>query len=226
MKLIPIFLLLFLTFQVFSQEEDVDFYEPTEKDIRMGFTFGINYHMFELEKSDWTSLPNVSDSINDVSSQNAPGLSVGMLFNQKISDFFQIRLYPNLLFYCNTIIYDTKYHFTEKIKLRHTELNVPLQFNFSPIQGTGIQVFIGGKYAYIFGNSDYDSSLLFAAKKTSFYAEAGMGYEFKVDKSTVMAELKYSYGLNNLMPKEKNNIYLSSISSIKFNTITLTISYF
>lgn len=226
MKLFPIFLLLFFSFNLFAQEDVEDFYEPRDNDIRMGFTFGISYNMLSIEKSDWSQFPSITDSINSVSSKNAPGVNIGMLINQKVTDYFQIRVYPNLFFYSNSISYDTKYEYIEKVKLRNSVLNVPIQFNFRPVRKSEIQIFFGGKYSYIFGNSDYDSSLLLEIKKSNLYAEAGIGYEFDVNDKRMFTELKFSYGFNNLIPEENNSIYRKSISSIRFNTITFTISYF
>lgn len=145
-----------------------------------------------------------SDSIQIVESVKGPGFNLGIVTNLKIGDYFDIRFLPTLSFAERNINYGVNTNrpsFNRKIESVFVELPFHVRYKSEPYQDMRLFVIAGVKYSFDVASDSRSRQAddLVKVAPTDFAIEAGVGAQFFFPYFIFSPELKFSYGLNNVL---------------------------
>ncbi len=224
-------LLIFFSISLFAQEP-LYREEQDQKLYYFGLSLSGVYSRFQLEHH-----PNFlqQDSIMVVEPGNTPGLSLRLVGAMNLSNRFELRFNPGLIFSDRPILYklnpvypgdmDQKHDVKKSVESIITTFPLSLKFKSDRI---------GNFRVYMLGGGKVDIDLASNAKKRkaddqvkiqkySYGVEYGIGFSFYRKSVTVSPELKISNGLNNLHERNPNLNYSRMIDRIQSRMIIFTI---
>ena len=226
-----LFLVIFFSFSFFSfaqkvlHQEEHD-YKPYYFGISLGISkagFKTHLHPSFLEQ----------DSIQVAEPLNNGGFNLGLLATLKLSNRFELRFNPQLMFTERNFYfkllhadpYDNSLVVTKKVESVITTF--PLHFKFNSDR-------IGNFRVYMLGGGKFDIDLASNAKarkaddmikinRFDYGIEAGVGFNFYFPSFILSPELKISNGLNNLHDRNDKLNYSRVLEGIQFRMIMFTI---
>ena len=224
-------LLLIFSHSTIAQKENYR-EEQDNKPYYFGLSLGMVYSRFQLEH-DPSFLQQ--DSILVAEPANTPGISLRLVAAANLTNRFELRFNPGLIFTDRPILYklnpkyapDLDQGYNIKKSVESIITSFPLDVKFKSDR-------IGNFRVYMLGGGKIDIDLASNAKKRkaddqikigkySYGVEYGIGFNFYRKSVTVSPELKISNGLNNLHDRNPNLIYSRVIDRIQSRMIVFTI---
>lgn len=179
-----------------------NFLDFQQKPYYFGITLAYNRSSYKVFQSKDLI---ASDSIRRVESVKGPGFNLGIVTNLKIGNYFDIRFLPTLSFAERNINYavtrDTRPAFNRKIESVFVELPFHVRYKSEPYQDMRLFVIAGVKYSFDVASDSRSRQAdnLVKVAPTDFALEAGVGAQFFFPYFIFSPELKFSYGLNNVL---------------------------
>ncbi len=228
--LLSIFFLI-LSVSAFSQ---VEIYreEQDQKPYYFGLSLGAVYSRFQIEHH-----PSFleQDSILVAEPGNTPGISLRLVAGLNLSNRFELRFNPGLIFTDRPILYtlnpayggDIDQGYNVKKSVESIITTFPLHLKFKSDR-------IGNFRVYMLGGAKLDFDLASNAKKRkledqlkirnmSYGIEGGIGFNFYRKSVTITPEIKISNGLNNLHERNDKLNYSRVIDRIQSRMIVFTL---
>jgi len=211
---------------MFAQPRDLNLYDHDSKPYYFGITLGANMSRFQTELH---SKFLDTDSVHVAEPVNSKGFALGLLGTVRISDRFQARFNPQLLFTERSILYKLK--FPEGTEVTKTVESVIVSF---PLQIKLQSDRIGNFRVYMMtgvkGDIDLASNArakkaddLVKIKKHDYGLELGMGFNFFFESFILSPEIKISNGLNNIHARDERLIYSNVFDKIYSRMIMFSI---
>jgi len=178
-----------------------NFLDFQQKPYYFGITLAYNKSNYKVFQSkDFIA----SDSIQIVESIKGPGFNLGIVTNLKIGDYFDIRFLPTLSFAERNITYGVNTNrpaFNRKIESVFVELPFHVRYKSEPYQDMRLFVIAGVKYSFDVASDSRSRQAdnLVKVAPSDFAIEAGVGAQFFFPYFIFSPELKFSYGLNNVL---------------------------
>lgn len=223
-------LLVIISITGFTQQTDINQYDHDSKSYYFGITLGANMARFQLDQH-----PRFLqyDSVLVAEPINSSGFQLGLSATARISDRFQFRFNPMLLFTERNLYYKLKYpdpfeNSTDVIKkVESVIFTFPFQMKFQSDR-------IGNFRVYMLGGvkADVDMAANARAKraddlvkiqKYDYGVEAGIGFNFFFPSFIFSPEIKISNGLRNLHSRDENLKYSNIIDRIQSRMIVFCI---
>jgi hypothetical protein len=200
--------------------------EHDAKPYYFGITLAANQSYFKLEHSPAFL---ATDSIMVAEPLKTMGFNLGLLANARLTEHFDLRFNPQLVFASKNLYYRDTYPKpadTEK-KIESILLSFPLQIKFKSDR-------IGNMRVYTIGGLKYDYDLssnarlrraddLVKIKKSDYGYELGAGFEFYFESFIFSPEFKISNGLGNVLVKDPNLRYSNVIDKLQSRMIVFSI---
>jgi len=231
--MIPVFFTGCILFSVTSdaQIDAVEMNQPDHdaKPYYFGITIAVNLARFQ------TSLhPSFlqSDSIYIAEPNNSGGLGLGLSATARLSDRFQLRFNPQLMFIERNIYYKLKYpdfdNQTELIKkVESVIMSFPIQLKFQSDRIGNFRVYtLAGFKADIDMASNARSHRaedLVKIQKYDYGPEFGIGFNFFFDSFIFSPEIKISNGLRDIHSRDPNLKFSSVFDKIQSRMIIFSI---
>lgn len=194
-----------------------------------GITIGINLARFQTNLH-----PRFMqlDSVMVAEPTNAGGLALGLLATTRISDRFQLRFNPQLMFLERNIYYKLRFpdidNQTEVVKkVESIIMTFPIQLKFQSDRIGNFRVYTLAGF-----KADIDMASNARAKRAEdlvkidrfdYGPEFGIGFNFFFDSFIFSPEIKISNGMRNLHARDKNLIYSSVFDKIQSRMIIFSI---
>jgi len=207
---------------LFQEEHD---YKPFYFGIALGIskaTFHTHLHPSFLEQ----------DSIYVAEPLNNGGFNLGLSATVKLSNRFELRFNPQLMFTERNIYYrlkykDIDYGYEVNKKVESVITSFPLHFKFNSDR-------IGNFRVYMLAGGKADIDLASNAKarraddmvrinRFDYGIEAGVGFNFYFPSFILSPELKFSNGLSNLHDRNDKLNYSRVLENIQSRMIVFTI---
>lgn len=198
-----------LCFLAFSMTEmtaqsgrgNYNFLDFQQKPYYFGITLAYNRSSYKVYQSKDLI---ASDSIRIVESVKGPGFNLGIVTNLKIGNYFDIRFLPTLSFAERNINYAVvadRPAFNRKIESVFVELPFHVRYKSEPYKDMRLFVIAGVKYSFDVASDSRSRQAddLVKVAPTDFAVEAGVGAQFFFPYFIFSPELKFSYGLNNVL---------------------------
>jgi hypothetical protein len=156
------------------------------------------------------------------------GFNLGLLGNVRLSEYFDIRLNPQLLFASKNLYYKENYPSRETVKnIESILVSFPVQLKFKSDR-------IGNMRVYTIAGLKYDYDLasnararraedLVKIKAGDYGYELGAGFEFYFPSFIFSPEFKISNGIGNVHVKDKNLRYSNIIDKLNSRMIVFSI---
>jgi hypothetical protein len=213
---------------VAAQHRELNLYDHDSKPYYFGITLGANMSRFQ------TGLHSrflENDSVYIAEPENSKGFALGLLATARLSDRFQLRFNPQLMFTERNIFYKLKHPEGGATDITKTIESVIVTF---PVQVKLQSDRIGNFRVYMMtgikGDIDLASNArakkaedLVKIKKFDYGVELGMGFNFFFQSFIFSPEIKISNGLNNIHSRDANLKYSSVFDKIQSRMIVFSI---
>lgn len=215
-----------------AQRQELYREEQDQKPYYFGLSLSAVYSRFQIE-NDPAFLKQ--DSVLVAEPANTPGISLRLVAALRVSNRFELRFNPGLIFTDRPLLYklnpkypgDIDQGYNVKKSVESIITTFPLDVKFKSDR-------IGNFRVYMLGGGKMDIDLASNAQKRkaddqvriqkySYGVEAGIGFNFYRKSVTVSPEIKISSGLNNLHDRNPNLIYSRVIDRIQSRMIIFTI---
>ena len=205
--------------------------EYFEKDrFHFGFSLGGNTTSFKINY-DLTTF----DSLVSIQTNGQAGFNIGLVGSMRFNRFFTLRLTPTLAFAQRNVEYVFA---NEPVNIKATRIvestyiQFPLLVKFrSQRNGNFASYIIGGaNYAYDLSsqhgvnNDVVISDQVLKVSRSNLFAEAGFGIDLFMEYFKFSIELKYSYGVTNIMVDD-GSFWVQPISDIRPKMFTVTFHF-
>ncbi|HET9825816.1 MAG TPA: outer membrane beta-barrel protein [Chitinophagaceae bacterium] len=219
-----------ITSNLYSQERE---YYQTDHDAKpyyFGITLGFNVASFHTDLH-----PRFLqyDSVYEAKPLNSGGFELGLLATARLTNRFELRFNPQLLFTQRNLFYKLKYpdpfeetdSVTKRIESVITTFPLQLKF-FSDRIGNFRVYMLGGVKADIDLASNARAKRaedLVKIQKYDYGFEAGLGFNFYFPSFILSPEIKISNGLKNVHSRDENLKYSNVLDRISSRMIVFCI---
>lgn len=220
--------LIFIVFGVLPAraQTQMNMLEHDAKPYYFGITLAANQSYFKLEHSPAFL---ATDSIMVAEPLKTMGFNLGLLANARLSEHFDLRFNPQLIFASKNLYYRDTYPKPDDVekKIESILLSFPLQIKFKSDR-------IGNMRVYTIAGLKYDYDLASAArlrraedlvkiKKSDYGYEVGAGFEFYFESFIFAPEFKISNGFGNVHVKDPNLRYSNVVDKLQSRMIVFSI---
>ena len=254
-KCFSIILLLYLSVNTFAQTQRVkNLTTFDDKKLHFGFTIAVNTMDFRLEHyhpigtnpefSEWTGGTIGDEALIDSATivqgdiaEQVPGLTVAIISNLRLGEYFDLRFLPGLSFgerrlVYNVPVYDNNNVSSEPLKyysVKSTYIDLPLLLKYKSSRLNNQRPYIIAGPALRVDISKTGVEDLVRVKRSGFYVEAGIGWDSYLRFFRLSTELKVSLGLGNMLnagPNEtQRQYYTTAIKKLTSNIFTLSFHF-
>jgi hypothetical protein len=214
----------------FAQERELYQTDHDSKPYYFGITLGANVANFHIEHH-----PRFLqyDSVYTVNPQYTAGFQLGLLATARLSNRFELRFNPMLLFTDRSLTYKLKYtdlfeqsdSVTKRIESVITTFPLQIKFFSDRIGNFRVYMLAGVK-------ADIDLASNARAKradelvkiqKYDYGVEAGIGFNFYFPSFIFSPEIKFSNGLKNIHSRDENLKYSNVLDRITSRMVVFCI---
>lgn len=246
-----ILILLFIVFRAEAQRWKVNNLTTFDnKRIHFGFTLGLNETDFDVAYYKVvTDNPNFLNSTNSIDNQFknppfnriradvsalVPGFTVGIVSNLRMTESFDLRFLPGMSFGERRLVYNIPIHDlnsdnTAYYSIKSTFLDFPLLVKYKARRLNNQRPYLIAGAAYRIDISKTGVEDLVRTKPFSSYVEAGVGWDTYLEFFRLSTELKFSFGLNNVLdvgPKgNQAQVYTDALTQLVSNIFTLSFHF-
>ncbi|MFI5185706.1 MAG: outer membrane beta-barrel protein [Chitinophagales bacterium] len=221
---------LLINSKTFAQQRELYQTDHDSKPYYFGITLGSNISSFHIEHH-----PRFLqyDSAYTVNPQYTAGFQLGLLATARLSDRFELRFNPQLLFNDRALVYKLKYvdplEETDSVtkKIESIITTFPLQIKFFSDRIGNFRVYMLGG---IKGDIDLASNArakrgdeLVKIQKYDYGFELGIGFNFYFPSFIFSPEIKISNGLKNIHSRDENLLYSNILDRITSRMIIFCI---
>jgi len=212
-----------------SQPKELNLYDHDSKPYYFGITLGANLSRFQTELH---SRFLQYDSVFVAEPANSGGITLGLLATARLTNRFQLRFNPQLMFLERSILYKLKYPDMDGAtevskKVESVTVAFPLQVKFQSDRIGNFRVYM---MAGIKGEIDLASNArakraedLVKINKFDYGPELGLGFNFFFPSFILSPEIKISNGLNNIHSRDENLKYSNVFDNIFSRMIVFSI---
>ncbi len=211
-----------------AQPRELNQYDHDSKPYYFGITLGANMSRFQ------TSLHSNflgNDSVLIAEPENSKGFALGLLATARLSDRFQLRFNPQLMFTERSIYYKLKHPEGGQTEITKTVESVLVTF---PVQVKLQSDRIGNFRVYMMtgikGDIDLASNArakkaedLVKIRKYDYGVELGLGFNFFFESFIFSPEIKISNGLGNIHSRDEYLKYSNVFDKIQSRMIVFSI---
>ncbi|MDB5006356.1 MAG: hypothetical protein JWQ84_3367 [Mucilaginibacter sp.] len=211
-----------------------------QNDLNFGFAFGYVSSNFKItKKPDWRkpffdkgTNKYITDSLNSISSAPVPGFSIGFITRYRLTEHFEARFTPALVFADRSISYTYATASEDVTKqIQPTTVEIPLSLKLRSDRLGNFRAYIlgGVKYTEAIGKGAPDPStdpLQKLVKNTSGFGsyEAGLGCDIYFEFFKLSPEIKISNSFGNVLIPE-NQPFSAPISKLSLHTIVFSLCF-
>ncbi|HLN74821.1 MAG TPA: porin family protein [Prolixibacteraceae bacterium] len=229
-----------------------------DKRLHFGFSLGVNALDFGIQHyqnmSDNVQFKPIPDPTNPTSAANedykyrnaiiradvatlTPGFTVGIVTNLRLTESLDLRFLPGMSFGERKLTYNipiqdvnnTDVKNTENYSIKSTYLDFPLLLKYKSRRMNNQRPYLIGGAAYRVDISKTGEEDLVRLKPFSTYLEAGMGWDMYLQFFRLSTELKFSFGLNNILDNGPKNtqmqVYTDAFSRVTSDIFTLSFHF-
>ena len=214
-----------------SVRSQVEMYqlEHETKPYYFGITLGANIARFQIEQH---SRFLQYDSVMEILPLNSPGFALGLSATARLTNRFEARFNPQLMFTERSITYKLKYKdpidgFEPTKKIESVIFSFPFQIKFNSDRIGNFRVYM---MAGAFTQIDLAANArarraedLVKLEKADYGVELGMGFNFYFPSFILSPEVKISNGLRNLHSRDEHLKYSNVIDRIQSRMIVFSI---
>ncbi|NOT38438.1 MAG: PorT family protein [Saprospiraceae bacterium] len=209
-------------------KHNINFDGLNKKNHYYGLTIGYNYSSFKIEHSK-RLLPEGSFRLNEPIALS--GLTLSMITNFRMGDYFDFRILPSIAISNRTLRYTapgSKIPKDQRIESVFGEIPILLRYTSEPYKDKRVFLISGIKYSYDFSSNARVDKRKFDLVRVSphdFQFEIGAGLQFFMPFFIFTPEIKFSHGLGNLLIFDSRLIESTVIDKLFSKTFTISLHF-
>lgn len=223
-----------------------------DKKLHFGFTLGINMvdlsfvhynQIMDNPKYSYETIPDVkfspTDSIRADISKLKTGFTVGIVTNLRLSESFDLRFLPGISFCERRLVYNipvflrsndaSSATISDSYSIKSTFLDFPLLIKYKAKRMNNQRPYLIAGGAYRIDISKTGKKDLVRLKPFSKSLEAGVGWDTYLQFFRLSTELKFSFGLDNVLDTppagDQYKVYSSAFSRLSTNMFILSFHF-
>lgn len=206
-----IFLCVIFPYESFSQEQKLQNRPYIDlRPFHYGFMIGAHNSSLDIQNSGYID-PVTNEQWFAENSQFDTGFTVGLLGEWRLNSNFGVRILPTLHFATRHITFreqaTNKKEFQE---IRSTFVSLPVDIKFTPPRCNNYRPYfivgVNGMYDLTTKKQDY-----LQMKPLTFMFEVGFGCDYYLPYFKFIPEIKYCFGLNNSVEKDRKALVNKSL---------------
>ena len=198
-----------------------------QRRLHYGFLIGLHTQDLKFENNGYITKDGESWFV-DVASYS-PGFSVGVLGELYLTKDLALRLIPTLHFGDKTVIFKEQNSKEEtRQQIKSTYLSLPFDLKFSAERFNNYRPYVMAGVNPMADLSIKKNGVLLL-KSADCYIEAGLGCDFYLPFFKLIPELKFCFGLSNLLKTDRSDLndktllkYTQSVNQINSRMIVLS----
>lgn len=228
---VALLLLVTLSASVFAQKPKVENLPKFDKQrIHFGFLLGINYTDFTVYRN--KDLKQLFDSVYVIESTRQPGFNLGILADLRLGEYFNLRFLPDLAFASRKIDYGingnhSAYTLTKEIESTFIDFPLLLKYKSERINNYRAYLIGGAKYSFdVASQKDVNSKLIrdkiVKITNSDYGYEVGFGFDFYLQYFKFSPEVRFGFGVKNVLIQEPDNLFANTIDRLNSRTILIS----
>ncbi len=223
-------LLLFLgiNFFSFSQKgEKTHLINYDDSWIHYGFLLGVHSSKYIIKYSEAFTTASL-DTIHSIIPGNTGGFKTGFIINMRISQNLNFRIIPTIGFYEN----DLTYRFTDGTIHREvkdaTILELPLLLKFKSARRGNLAMYtvagINPSFEAVSSDDKEETDVRLELQNWNIAFDVGVGLDIYFEFFKFSPEIRYSYGLRNILTNPKNDFSVG-LESLKMQNLGIFLTF-
>ena len=201
-----------------------------KKWLHYGFLIGVHTSSHRIKYSESFS-KDAFKEVQAIESVFKPGFSLGFIGNFRIAEFLDLRLTPKVSFdeyelrytYVNQSTSGVPDPFkTEVDRLENTMVELPILLRYNSRRRGNFRMYlIGGITPAIEASGKKDQDVIFETKNIDLKLEFGFGSEIYYPLGKFAPEIRFSYGLINMLGDNEERPIVDGIESMRTKSVSL-----
>ena len=179
-----------------------------------GFTLVIVKTDFKIDfNEDYISENIDNNEITGIESMSTPGFNVGIVCDLKIFKNLNFRFIPSLTFTQRDLLFYTDNGTKITQIVENSNLDLPILFKYRSNRFQNIRPYLifGGRFTYDMASKEQVEDIsIFKLKNIDYGMEFGFGIDIYLAYFKLCPEIKYFYGLNNMIVNDPSNTNMLS----------------
>ncbi len=176
--------------------------------IHYGFLIGVHSSKYVIKHSEFFTSPAM-DTVHSIVPGNLGGFKLGFVINMKISNYVDFRMLPTVAFYEN----DLTYRFTNGVSQRElkdaTMVELPLLLKYKSARRGNIAMYtvagVNPSFEAAGKGDEEDIGQKLELRNWNVAIDVGVGLDMYFAFFKFSPEIRYSYGLRNMLPGDRND---------------------
>ena len=176
--------------------------------IHYGFLIGIHSSKYMTRYSDYFTSPAM-DTVHSIIPGNLGGFKLGFVINMRVSKYLDFRMLPTVGFYEN----DLSYRFTNGTTQRElkdaTMVELPLLFKYKSARRGNLAMYmvagINPSFEAAGKGDEEDVGQKLELRNWNLAIDVGVGLDMYFAYFKFSPEIRYSYGLRNMLTDDPND---------------------
>lgn len=223
---------------LYAQDNDMILNRPyaDTKKMHFGFSVGMNFQNLAITNNGLITNEH-EEWYADVSA-HSPGFSVNVLADYRIAEHFNLRISPGLYF-GNKVVHFLNHRgnsewqdqsrYSQSQNIKSTYIVVPIDLKMSAKRFHNIRPYFTGGVMYT-QDLAKDRSEQFKLKNSDVMLTVGMGCDFYMPFFKLCPEVKFCFGLKNLLDRNRPDLedeqdkmkFTNSVNKIKSDMVVVT----
>jgi hypothetical protein len=191
-----------------------------------GVELGVNSSGYKIDL-DTTFLHR--SNIYSVKSKNGAGFTIGIVSDLHLNKYFDLRFIPDLSFAEKDIVYGVygDSNTTKKVESTYLDFPIHLKYKSKAYKDMKVYCLTGFKYSIDMSSNANARKAENLVKVTPHGVEFdyGLGIEFHLPLVIIAPEIKFSYGLNNVLIRDPKLQYSAVLKNLRLRTTLFTIHF-
>ena len=223
--------LMLLPLGVVAQERKVQ-NKPYIDYRRLHYGFFVGTHIQDMEfVNNGYVTENGEEWYADIADYN-PGLSVGVLADLRLGEYFSLRALPTMHFGQNTILFrEQNSGEVSRQQVKTTYIALPFHVKYSAERFNNYRPYITAGVSPMV-NLTVKKQKQLLLKKFDFMVEVGMGCDFYLPFFKLIPEVKFAFSLLDVLEKEREDLldanymkFTQSVDKVTSKMITLSLYF-
>ncbi len=221
-----------------AQDNDMILNRPYAdvKPIHFGFSVGMNFQNLAITNNGFIT-DDLEEWYADIPA-HSPGFSVNVLADYRIAEHFNLRISPGLYFGNKVVRYLNhkgnpdwvdQSHYKQSQNIKSTYIVVPIDLKMSAKRYHNMRPYFTGGIMYA-QDLAKDHSEQLRLKNGDLMLTVGMGCDFYMHFFKLCPEIKFCFGLKNLLEKNRPDLadnpevyrFTQSVNKVKSNMVVVT----
>lgn len=194
--------------------------------IHYGFMIGIHESKYRIQYSD--NYINQYDSLHSVVPGALPGWKVGFVVDMYLWKYMSFRILPTVGFYEQNLTY----RYTDGTELKElkdaTLVELPMMLKYKSARRGNVAMYVIGGFSPALEASgkgdELDTEEHLTLRNINFSIDAGVGFDLYFPLFKFSPEVRYSWGLRNMLVPEENS-YSAPLKKLTYQNITFYITF-